>query len=160
MATQTSAPRSIRLNAADNVVVAIDQIESGATSSGIVARARVPKGHKLATAPIRQGEPVRKFGQIIGFAKSAIAPGDWIHEHNCGMGELSHDYAHAVDAKKTIILPLEQRATFEGYRRANGKVGTRNYVGVLTSVNCSTTVAGFIVKEIERSGVLTAALLT
>ena len=149
-----SAPRSIRLNAADNVVVAIDQIEVGTTSSGILARARVPKGHKLATAPIAAGEPVRKFGQIIGFAKSAIAPGDWVHEHNCGMGELSHDYAHALDAKKTPILPLEQRATFEGFRRANGKVGTRNYVGVLTSVNCSTTVAGFIVKEIERSGVL------
>ena len=154
MTTGKSAPRSIRLNAADNVVVAIDQIEAGTTSSGILARARVPKGHKLATAAIREGEPVRKFGQIIGFAKSAIAPGDWIHEHNCGMGELSHDYAHAKDAKKTIVLPVEQRATFEGFRRANGKVGTRNYVGVLTSVNCSTTVAGFIVKEIERSGVL------
>ncbi len=154
MTTSKPAPRSIRLNAADNVVVAIDQIETGTTSSGILARARVPKGHKLATAPIAAGEPVRKFGQIIGFAKAAIAPGDWVHEHNCGMGELSHDYAHGVDAKKTNMLPIEQRATFEGYRRANGKVGTRNYVGVLTSVNCSTTVAGFIVKEIERSGIL------
>jgi altronate hydrolase len=154
MTNGISAPRSIRLNAADNVVVAIDQIEAGTTSSGILAKARVPKGHKLATAPIGAGEPVRKFGQIIGFAKAAIAPGDWIHEHNCGMGELSHDYAHAQDARKTSILPLEERATFEGYRRTNGKVGTRNYVGVLTSVNCSTTVAGFIVKEIERSGVL------
>ena len=149
-----TTPRSIRLNAADNVVVAIDQIEAGTTSAGIAARARVPKGHKMAVAPIPEGAPVRKFGQIIGFAKAAIAPGDWVHEHNCGMGEIAHDYAFAKDARTETVLPVEERATFEGYRRANGKVGTRNYVGVLTSVNCSTTVAGFIVKEIERSGIL------
>ena len=148
------AARALRLNAADNIVVAIDQIEAGATVEGITARQRVPRGHKMATAAIPAGAPVRKFGQIIGFAKAAIVPGDWVHEHNCGMGELSHDYAFAKDAKPETVLPLAERATFEGYRRANGKVGTRNYVGVLTSVNCSTTVAGFIVKEIERSGVL------
>jgi len=150
----TSAPRTIRLNAADNVIVAIDQIEAGTAPAGIIARARVPRGHKMATGTIGEGTPVRKFGQIIGFAKSAIAPGDWVHEHNLGMGELSHDYGFAADAKTEAVLPIEQRATFEGYRRANGKVGTRNYIGVLTSVNCSTTVAGFIVKEIERSGIL------
>ena len=150
----SSSPRSIRLNAADNIVVAVDQIEAGTTTAGTVARVRVPKGHKMATAAIREGSPVLKFGQIIGFAKSAIAPGDWVHEQNVGMGEIKHDYAFAKDAKPEAVLPLEQRATFEGYRRANGKVGTRNYVGVLTSVNCSTTVAGFIVKEIERSGIL------
>ena len=148
------APRTIRLNAADNVVVAIDQIETGAVAASLTAKTRVPRGHKMATAAIAQGEPVRKFGQIIGFAKAAIAPGDWVHEHNIGMGEISHDYAFAADAKAEMVLPIEQRATFQGYRRANGKAGTRNYVGVLTSVNCSTTVAGFIVKEIERSGIL------
>ena len=147
-------PRSIRLNAADTVVVAIDQIEAGAVSAGITARARVPKGHKMATVAMAAGAPVKKFGQIIGFAKSEIAPGDWVHEHNIGMGELSHDYAFAQDARAEALLPLAQRATFEGYRRVNGKAGTRNYVGVLTSVNCSTTVAGFIVREIERSGIL------
>ena len=147
-------PRSIRLNAADNVVVAIDQIEAGSETAGLTARARVPKGHKMATAAIQEGAPVRKFGQIIGFAKSVIAAGDWVHEHNTGMGAVEHDYAFAQDAKVEPVLPLHERATFEGYRRVNGKVGTRNYVGVLTSVNCSTTVAGFIVKEIERSGIL------
>ena len=148
------APRAIRLNAADNIVVAVDQIDAGASAAGVTSRARVPRGHKMATAAIAEGAPVKKFGQIIGFAKSAIAPGDWVHEHNAGMGELKHDYAFARDAKPEPVLPLHERATFEGYRRANGKVGTRNYVGVLTSVNCSTTVAGFIVKEIERSGIL------
>jgi len=148
------SPRAIRLNAADNVVVAVDQIEVNASTAGVTARSRVPRGHKMATTVIAQGAPVLKFGQIIGFAKTAIAPGDWVHEHNIGMGEIAHDYAFAQDARTETVLPVEQRATFRGYRRANGKVGTRNYVGVLTSVNCSTTVAGFIVKEIERSGVL------
>ena len=147
-------PRSLRLDPKDNVATAIDQIEAGNVSSGVTARARVPKGHKMALVAIPEGSPVRKFGQIIGFAKSAIVPGDWVHEHNTGMGELTHDYAFAQEAKDEPVLPVGQRATFEGYRRTNGKVGTRNYVGVLTSVNCSTTVAGFIVKEIERSGIL------
>ena len=149
-----ATPRTIRLNAADNVVVAVDQIEVGSTAAGLIARARVPKGHKMAFAAIGEGAPVLKFGQIIGFAKTAIAAGDWVHEHNTGMGAIEHDYAFAQDAKTEAVLPVHERATFEGYRRSNGKVGTRNYVGVLTSVNCSTTVAGFIVKEIERSGVL------
>ena len=154
-----SEPRTIRLQETDNVVTAVDQIEKGMTlgslmAGGLTALARVPKGHKLATAKIPAGAPIRKFGQIIGFAKSDIQPGDWVHEHNAGMGEITHDYAHAKDAKPTAFVPVTERATFEGYRRKNGKVGTRNYVGVLTSVNCSTTVAGHIVKEIERSGVL------
>ena len=148
------APRALRLNAADNIVVAVDQIEQGVVAAGVTARARVMRGHKMASTAIDEGAPVRKFGQVIGFAKSPIAPGDWVHEHNCGMGELSHDYAFAMDAKPESVLPVHERATFEGYRRGSGKVGTRNYVGVLTSVNCSTTVAGFIVKEIERAGIL------
>jgi altronate hydrolase len=147
-------PRTLRLNANDNVVVALDQIEKGAKASGSTARARIPKGHKMATAPIRAGAPVLKFGQIIGFAKTGIEPGDWVHEHNTGMGEIAHDYAFAKDAKSETVLPIAEQATFQGYRRANGKAGTRNYIGVLTSVNCSTTVAGLIAKEIERSGVL------
>ena len=152
--SRKAAPRTIRLNPADNVVAAVDQIEKGASAAGIVARARVPKGHKMAVAPIRENAPVLKFGQIIGFAKTAIEPGDWVHEHNVGMGEITHDYAFAKDAKVEAVLPLPERATFEGYRRENGKAGTRNYVGVLTSVNCSTTVAGLIAHEIERSGIL------
>ena len=70
------------------------------------------------------------------------------------MGALSLDYAFAEGARHETVLPVEQRATFEGYRRANGAVGTRNYVGILTSVNCSATVAGYIAQEIERSGLL------
>lgn len=148
-------PKTLVLNPKDNVAVALSVIDQGQqTAEGVIASQRVPKGHKIAIRPIGEGAPVVKFGQIIGFAKMEINPGDWVHEHNTGMGELHHDYAFAQGAHEEEILPLDQQATFEGYRRANGKVGTRNYVGILTSVNCSTTVAGFIGQEIERSGIL------
>ena len=145
----------LRLNAVDNVVVAITTVDKGAlTSENIVASERIGKGHKMASANVKAGEPVRKFGQIIGFAKADIPAGAWIHEHNIGMGALSHDYAFAQGATQTDILPLEKQETFQGFRRANGKIGTRNYIGIMTSVNCSATVAKFIAEEINRSGIL------
>ena len=156
-AAASKTPRMLRLSAADNVLVSIDVVEKGAAApEGITALDRIMKGHKMATAAIAEGEPVRKFGQIIGFAKRAIAKGEWIHEHNTGMADFARDYAFAADAKPEDILPPEQRATFQGYRRANGKVGTRNYIGIMTSVNCSATVAGFIAEEVRRSGMLDA----
>jgi altronate hydrolase len=152
-------PRTLRLNPGDNVAVAITTLETGTlTAEGVVTTKRVPRGHKFATRAIPAGRPVLKFGQIIGFARADIAPGDWVHEHNCGVGAehgaFLRDYAFSEGAVPTEFVADKDRATFEGYRRASGKVGTRNYVGILTSVNCSTTVAGFIAREIERSGVL------
>jgi altronate hydrolase len=156
MLTNTSQPhRFLRLNAADNVIVAIATAEKGGlTSEGIVAAERIGRGHKMAAVAIKSGDAVRKFGQIIGFAKKNIEVGEWVHDHNIGMGELSHDYAFGQGAVQEDILPLEKQATFQGFRRANGKVGTRNYIGIMTSVNCSATVAGFIADEINRSGIL------
>jgi len=145
----------LRLHATDNVLVATRVVEKGeGAGEGVVAVARVMRGHKMAAAKIAKGEPIKKFGQIIGFAKSDIVPGDWVHEHNVEMGELSHDYAFAKGAKNEPLLSEDLRATFQGYRRKNGKVGTRNYIGIMTSVNCSATVASFIGQEINRSGVL------
>ncbi len=147
-------PRTLRLNPQDNVATAVDAVDAGKTSSGIKAGQRIPKGHKMALQKIAKGEPVRKFGQVIGFAKSDIAPGEWVHEHNVEMGEFARDYAFAQDSKREAILPVAQQSTFEGLRRANGKTGTRNYIGIMTSVNCSATVATFIAREVERSGIL------
>ncbi len=149
-----ASARTIRLNPADNVAVAIDTIALGDEAAGVTARARVPRGHKLATGPIAEGEAIRKFGQIIGFASSAIAPGDWVHEHNVTLHDFDRDYGFTAEAREPDLLPPAARATFEGYRRANGRVGTRNYVGILTSVNCSATVARFIAQAVERSGML------
>ncbi|HEY1942192.1 MAG TPA: altronate dehydratase family protein [Roseiarcus sp.] len=150
-----TTPRALRLNAQDNVMVAVDEIRVGDTPTGAPSAAeRIPRGHKMATAPIETGAPIRKFGQIIGFAAKPIEVGQWVHEHNCVMHDFARDYHFSEDARPEAILPLEKRATFEGFRRANGKVGTRNYLGILTSVNCSATVARLIAREVERSGVL------
>ena len=148
-------PRVLRLNAEDNVVIAIDEINPGDQPAGAPpAQERIPRGHKMATLALETGAPVRKFGQIIGFASRPIAPGQWIHEQNCVVHDFARDYQFCQGARAEAILPIEQQATFEGYRRANGKTGTRNYLGILTSVNCSATVARLIAREAERSGLL------
>lgn len=152
--TTTAPPRTLRLNAKDNLIVAVDALDIGRSIDGVTASARIPRGHKMATAKIAKGAPVLKFGQIIGFATEDIVPGQHIHTHNCGFAAFERDYAFGVDAKPVGILPVEKQATFQGFRRANGKVGTRNYVGVVTSVNCSATVARFIAEEVNRSGLL------
>jgi altronate hydrolase len=147
-------PRTIRLSPDDNVVIAVDQIPQGIRAASLTARERVPRGHKMAIVPIEEGEPVRKYGQIIGFASKPIAPGDWVHEQNVAMHDFARDYRFCEDARNDEVLPVEMRATFQGYVRPNGKTGTRNYIGVLTSVNCSATVAKFIAEGVNRSGIL------
>lgn len=150
-----SMPRTLVLSEEDNIAVALGVVKEGQdTAEGIVVLNTIPQGHKFATSKIAKGDAVRKFGQIIGFAKEDILAGTWVHEHNVGMGELHHDYAMGAGASETEILPVAEQATFQGYRRADGKVGTRNYIGILTSVNCSATVAGLIGEEINKSGVL------
>src|SRR3569833_248757 len=108
----------------------------------------------MSVAPAETYAPVRKYGQIIGFASKPIAPGDWVHEHNVVMHDFARDYRFAEGARNDEVLPPEMRATFEGYVRPNGKTGTRNYIGVLTSVNCSASVAKFIAEQVNRSGIL------
>ena len=149
-----NAPRTLRLNASDNVVTAVDPIDAGAGAYGATATVRIPRGHKMAISTIAEKAPIVKFGQIIGFASKAIAPGEWVHEQNVVVHEFERDYRFAEDARKEDILPLHEQATFEGFRRANGSVGTRNYIAILTSVNCSATAARFMAEEINRSGIL------
>jgi altronate hydrolase len=154
MTERAANPKFLRLHADDNVVVSIDPILPGATVEGITAISRVPKGHKMATRAIDIGAPVLKFGQIIGFATAAIRAGEHIHTHNCGVHEFERDYRFAEAARNEYVVPEADRLTFQGYRRSNGKVGTRNYVGILTSVNCSASVARFIAEAVNRSGML------
>src|SRR5689334_19851238 len=93
----------IRLHPADNVVVARTDIAAGASvaAEGVVARARIPSGHKLATAAIAKDEAVRRYGQIIGFASRNIAAGDHVHTHNCEIRDFQRDYAHGTLAAPT-----------------------------------------------------------
>ena len=137
---------TIRLHPADNVVTTRLDVLSGTgiDDEGVSTTVPVPSGHKIATRAIACGETVRKYDQIIGFAASDIAAGDHVHVHNVEMRDFDRDYAFCEDVKPTAYVPEADRRTFEGIVRANGRVGTRNYIGVLTSVNCSATAARYI----------------
>ena len=148
--------RVIRLHASDNVIVALADLPAGAQVGGVPGPlpgplpAPVPRGHKIATQPIAAGEKVIRYGQIIGQATQAIGPGEHIHSHNLGMGAHQADPAFSSNVHP---LPAPDKAlTFNGYHRSDGQVGTRNYLGILTSVNCSGSVARFIAEACERDG--------
>jgi altronate hydrolase len=146
--------RFIQLSAADNIVLVTDPFNPGDVAGAVAANARIPRGHKMAIVLIEKDQPIVKYGQVIGFAKEMIAPGDWVHEHNVYVHTFERNYLFGEGLKETPFLPEGERATFLGYRRANGKVGTRNYIAVLTSVNCSASAARFIAEEVNKSGVL------
>ncbi|HBM58353.1 MAG TPA: galactonate dehydratase [Citreicella sp.] len=131
----------IRLNPQDNVAVARERLNPRELSEveGIPLRARIPRGHKLALRQIPMGEAVIKYGQIIGFATADIGAGDHVHTQNLGVGEFMRDYAFCTDIRP--LPPVDRQASFMGYRRADGRVGTRNYIAVIASVNCSATVS-------------------
>lgn len=150
-----AADLTIRLNAADDVVIARVEIPAGTkllAEGGIEVAARVPPGHKIAVRPVAQGQPVRRYNQIIGFATRAIRAGEHVHVHNLAMGDFQRDYAFCADAKAVDMAA--QPATFQGIVRRDGtnagRVATRNYIGILTSVNCSATVARMIARHFEN----------
>lgn len=132
----------IRLHPDDNVVIARVDIGLGApiASEGITSRSQAPAGYKIAARAIQKGEPIRKYAVTIGFAAADIAPGTLVHSHNIEFREFDRDYAHARDFKPVELLPPAERATFQGIVRPDGRVATRNYIGVLSTVNCSATV--------------------
>src|SRR5438445_3732067 len=143
-------PPVIRLHPDDGVVIARTTLLPGAeVAAGVTATQRIPAGHKVAIRPIGMGEDIRRYGQIIGFATAPIAPGQHVHEHNCGMGDFAKDYAYGVDVKPVPNFDLP--ATFDGIRRADGRVATRNYIGILTSVNCSAHVAGIVADMFKKN---------
>jgi altronate hydrolase len=139
MLTKTSL--TIRLHPNDDVVIARQQLVSGTAllDENVTISGLVPPGHKIATRAIRAGEPVRRYNQIIGFAKRAIARGEHVHLHNLAMGEFTRDYAFGADVKPTDYVASP--AAFHGIVRSDGRVATRNYIGILSTVNCSATVA-------------------
>lgn len=149
--------RALKLDDADDVAIARDALTSGTTLAefgGLVARADVPAAHKIALRPIAVGEAVRRYGQIIGFATDAIVPGDHVHTHNMSIGSFDRDYAFSSDVK--AVAPAAQPLTFQGFRRADGRVATRNYIGVVSTVNCSATVSKRVAQHFAAPGALAA----
>ena len=144
----------IILNPADDVGVARVKISKGEATGydGLTARDLIGRGHKIALRAIRSGAEVHKFGQVIGVATSDIEAGQHIHLHNLQMIDSAHDYQMGSGAKDEHLLPEAERRTFMGYDRGPGGVGTRNYIGIISSVNCSATVSRYIAEHFNRSG--------
>jgi altronate hydrolase len=141
---------AIRIHPSDNVVIARSQLLSGTRlpNEGVTVSGLVPPGHKVATAAISAGEPVRRYGQIIGVATQAIAPGQHVHTHNLAFSAFEREHEPGASATPTTFVP--EPATFDGIVRDDGRVATRNYIGVLTSVNCSATAARAIADQFRR----------
>src|SRR5258708_12657188 len=133
--------QTLKLGSSDDVVVALKPLAAGQSLNGLrlTALSDISAGHKLAIRPIATGQPVRKFNQIIGFATQPIAIGELVHTHNLVTGDFERDYAISSNSHPTELLATP--ATFQGIVRPNGRVATRNFVGILTTVNCSATVA-------------------
>jgi altronate hydrolase len=143
-------PLILSLNPKDSVVIARATLLPGTpVVQGVAAGGRIPAGHKIAVRGHAPGEAVIRYGQIIGFATQPIAAGEHIHVHNCGMGDFDKDYAWGVDARPTEYFA--EPATFQGIRRPDGRVATRNYIGILTSVNCSAHVAEMVAGAFRKN---------
>ena len=145
-----AADLTIRLHPDDDVVIARVEIPAGTlvAKENVRAASRIPAGHKLAVRAVASGKPVRRYNQVIGFATVDIPQGEHVHVHNLAMGDFDRDYAYCEGVKPTEFA--KDPATFMGIRRADGRVATRNYIGILTSVNCSATVAKMIARHFEN----------
>jgi altronate hydrolase len=137
---------AVRLHAGDHVAIARVDLPAGleiALQAGqeppslLTVRHPIPAGHKVAIRRVGGGEPVRRYGQVIGLATHEIVPGEWVHTHNLAADPLAREYAFGVDAHAVDYVAEAGRRSFLGYRRADGEVGTRNYIAVISTVNCS-----------------------
>src|SRR6187431_2078376 len=129
----TRAALTIRLHPDDDVVIARQQLVGGTRliDENVTISGLIPPAHKVATHAIAKGAPVKRYNQVIGFASRDIAPGEHVHLHNLAMGAFARDYAFGADARPTDYV--DPPATFEGIVRADGRIATRNYLGILST---------------------------
>ena len=142
----------IHLNSRDNVGVASKAVPRGIPidEDGTLAQENIDAGHKVALTRIQEGEAVFKYGQLIGLAARDIQPGEHVHTHNLTMIELDSSLDDFKPHSRTDTA--SHTRTFRGFQRSDGGVGTRNYIGILSTVNCSATVAKAAADELNRSG--------
>ncbi len=160
MTVSASAVRGIRLQADDDVAITTADVAAGTLvdvgdGGPVAARDDVPRGHKLAVRDLPAEAPVHRYGQVIGFTRGPVAAGEHVHLHNLEYREFERAYEFAVDAAAARpTLAEADQDTFAGYVRADGSVGTRNFLGILTTVNCSATAARQIANRMRYSGIL------
>ena len=139
---------TIRLHPDDNVVVAINDLAKGdsiPSEAAVLTCEPIAAGHKLATRRTEVGQPVIKYGQPIGQASETIEAGRWVHVHNVEWRSEKETYCFSTDIPQ--IAQPDRPRSFQGYRRASGKAGTRNYLAILSSVNCSASVSKAIARH-------------
>ncbi|MDB4746450.1 altronate dehydratase family protein [Verrucomicrobia bacterium] len=146
---------AIRLRQNDNVAVLKATVKTGAKvvwdGDSLDSRQIIPAGHKIALTSLSDGEALIKYGQTIGFAKGSIQPGDHVHTQNVKMGDFGRDYQFCADYQPVDIIPEDQRRTFQAFERNDGKVGTRNYIAVISSVNCSASVSKYVAEHFRTA---------
>src|SRR5262249_12364856 len=148
---------AVHLRPEDNIAVAARHIMPGThvrhNGSVIEVRDRVNLGHKLALRDIKKGEAIYKYGQIIGFASKDIPAGSHVHVHNVAADKFDRDYAYCRDCPAPPSKPAEERF-FDGYDRGDGRIGTRNYVAIISTVNCSASTSKYISERVRERGML------
>ena len=149
----TQKPQAVLLRPDDNVAVAVGALAKSQTVDlghdiQFATVDFVRPGHKFATCAIAEGEPIRKYGQTIGFASKPIEQGEWVHVHNCGADAFDRDYEYATDIPSTPTSSEEY--TFKGYPRADGRAGTRNYLAIVSTVNCSASTSKLIADNFPK----------
>lgn len=146
----------LQLNIKDNVCVARAPVQAGeevvVEGHKVIAREAIQPGHKIALRPISTGQKVFKYGETIGKAIRDIQPGEWIHTHNIEPDFSGKEYEYATQAPVTEPMDRDEAGTFMGYLRENGDVGTRNYIAVIATSNCSSHVATEIAYELRNIG--------
>ena len=149
-----TTPAAIKLNPNDDVMIACRELEVGTEvpGTGIRCTARIPSAHKVAVRAIAKDEAVRRYNQIIGFATADIKAGDHVHSHNLGMHDFERDYAYGTDIREVDYFA--EQATFDGIVRKDGRIATRNYIGVISTVNCSATVTRGVSDYFKRYDIL------
>jgi altronate dehydratase len=143
----SAADALIRLHPEDDVAVVRRRILAGESAGELTFQGSIPAAHKVALRPLAQGTPVRKYGQFIGRASMDIPAGAHVHVHNLDTGELSTGDHFLEPTAPWSLLPESERLTFQGFTRPGGRAGTRNYVAVISSVNCSASVSQFVARR-------------
>ena len=148
MTTHAITDVAIVLRSEDDVAIAKREIAAGAllddAGADIRVRQDIRPGHKVARRAKRVGDAVRRYGQVIGFATADIAVGDHVHTHNLAVGDLKQEYEVGTDVRPVDYYPPSAMRYFDGYKREDGRVGTRNYVAIISGVNCSASVSQFV----------------
>lgn len=141
-----------RLNPEDNVVVVVNALEplTEIPEEHIITQNTIPEGHKISTEAIKKGEVIRKYGQIIGMASQDIKAGEHVHTHNMEMVQYDRNYTFGTEVKPTLPVSKEEQAFFQGIVRSDGRVATRNYIGVMATAGCSSSVTRFIAEAFRQ----------